>query len=212
MTACPALLLLAATLVSSLVSTTSRCLLPPELESLCQCGASLECRDLNTTLPLSLLPPGTAASISSLSIVNSELTCLELQHLSQFSALTELSVRHSGLTAPFCPPAPSAPAGHLRLLSRLDLSHNNITRLGPSLPLPSLTSLNLSHNALTRLEPVLKELPELRRLDLSQNRLSQLERRVMEELPASLTQLYTVCQQGDKPLALHQVLGEREDV
>ena len=190
MTACPALLLLAATLVSSLVSTTSRCLLPPELESLCQCGASLECRDLNTTLPLSLLPPGTAASISSLSLVNSELTCLELQHLSLFSALTELSVRHSGLTAPFCPPAPSAPAGHLRLLSRLDLSHNNITRLGPSFPpLPSLTSLNLSHNALTRLEPVLKELPELRRLDLSHNRLSQLERRVMEELPASLTQL-----------------------
>ena len=186
MSASPVLLLLA----TIAVCTTSPCHLPPELEPLCQCGARLECRELNTTLQLSLLSGETAASISSLHIVNSDLPCLQLHHLTGFSALTEISVRHSGLTAPLCAAAQSA--RRLELLTRLDLSYNNIRELGRGntfRPLTNLQSLNLSHNQISRVEPVFKELAELRRLDLSHNKLTQLERRVMEELPNTLSQL-----------------------
>ena len=187
--ACHVLLLLLATMVCR----TSPCLLPPELEPLCQCEgrlARLECRDLNTTLQLSLLSPGTASSITSLHIVNSDLACLELEHLSGLPALTEISVRHSGLTAPLCPAA--QPGQPLELVTRLDLSHNKIRVLGRGLtflPLTNLHTLNLSHNTIARVEPVFKELTELRRLNLSHNKLRQVERRVLEELPLTLSQL-----------------------
>ena len=193
MSVSPVLLLLAASTLSTTLSTTSPCRLPPELETVCQCdSASLECRDLNTTLPLSLLSvlsPGTARTITSLTIVESGLACLELLHLTGLSALTEISVRHSGLTAPLCPPARPVQPG-LEVLTSLDFSHNQLGRLELTFPsLPSLTSLNLSHNHITTLHPVFKELTGLKVLDLSDNSLSQLERRVLEELPRSLSQL-----------------------
>jgi len=154
----------------------------------CSCtlpGPSVTCTGTNSSSVLISLP----ATITSLALSDCSLACLPWSALASLPRLASLTVTRCGLTSLQCPaPAPPLPRP-LLALTALDLSHNQLGSLDPSLALlPSLASLNLSSNQLTTLgDGILSRLTTLSSLDLSHNQMGA--SLVRSELPSQLARV-----------------------
>ena len=186
-------------LVIFIRETLPDCVLPSKLDTVCVCVTDnyLQCSGLNSTTSLQLIPAGSVGSITKLEILNSNVDCLDFNHFTDFVGLTDLKVNYSDLKKLFCEGSNGqhhheSPLHHLKHLSSLDISHNKLTHLDSSLGLLSkLKHLNISHNKIRAIKPVFGSFKSLTSLDLSHNRLSDvLDRRVLEQLPSTLTSLH----------------------
>ena len=129
-----------------------------------------------------------------MSILDSQVSCVNLEDLARYYKLKHLQVRNSKLKDVLCPLKTSklrSITNNLKHIKSLDVSFNSLVQLDSVLESSVLLeSLNIAHNRFNQISPVITTFKKLRSLNISNNMLSiTLDRQIFESIAPNLQQL-----------------------